>query len=286
MIGSEGVLGRDHRGLGPGAAAAALQGLGRRALRQLRGRGARRAGARPVRPPSLELPPARPRRGRAHRRRPGGPGAAGARLRVGRPSARGLARARASSSAATTAARCTASRRTASAASPRAPGATPSSRRPTCATRSWRRASSPRPSRPRSPGTASTASWRRSREAARTALGDGVLTCRLTHAYPDGAAPYFTVLAPARRGSELEQWAEVKAAASEAILNAGGHGHAPPRGRARPPALVRPPAPGAVRGGAAGGQGGRGPRRDPQSRGAAGPGALSIASATSSGRTR
>ena len=55
------------------------------------------------------------------------------------------------------------------------------------------------------------------------------MTCRLTHAYPDGAAPYFTVLAPARRGSELEQWAEVKAAASEAILAAGGtitHHHA------------------------------------------------------------
>ena len=67
------------------------------------------------------------------------------------------------------------------------------------------------------------------REAARTALGDGVLSCRITHAYPDGAAPYFTVLTPARRGSELEQWAEVKAAASEAILNAGGtvtHHHA------------------------------------------------------------
>ena len=59
--------------------------------------------------------------------------------------------------------------------------------------------------------------------------GAGTLTCRLTHAYPDGAAPYFTVLAPARRGSELEQWAEVKAAASEAILAAGGtitHHHA------------------------------------------------------------
>ena len=55
------------------------------------------------------------------------------------------------------------------------------------------------------------------------------LTCRITHAYPDGAAPYFTVLAPARRGSELEQWDEVKAAASEAIEAAGGtitHHHA------------------------------------------------------------
>ncbi len=64
---------------------------------------------------------------------------------------------------------------------------------------------------------------------AREALGEGTVTCRLTHAYPDGAAPYFTMLAPARRGSELEQWAEVKSAASEAILAAGGtitHHHA------------------------------------------------------------
>jgi alkyldihydroxyacetonephosphate synthase len=68
------------------------------------------------------------------------------------------------------------------------------------------------------------------RTKATAALGpDGRLTCRITHAYPDGAAPYFTVLAPARRGSELEQWDEVKAAASEAIESAGGtitHHHA------------------------------------------------------------
>jgi alkyldihydroxyacetonephosphate synthase len=59
--------------------------------------------------------------------------------------------------------------------------------------------------------------------------GAGTVTCRLTHVYPDGAAPYFTVLAPARRGSELGQWAEVKAAATEAVLAAGGtvtHHHA------------------------------------------------------------
>ncbi len=30
----------------------------------------------------------------------------------------------------------------------------------------------------------------------REALGEGTVTCRLTHAYPDGAAPYFTMLAP------------------------------------------------------------------------------------------
>jgi alkyldihydroxyacetonephosphate synthase len=59
--------------------------------------------------------------------------------------------------------------------------------------------------------------------------GQGAVTCRLTHVYPDGAAPYFTVLAPARRGQELEQWAELKQEASEAIVAAGGtitHHHA------------------------------------------------------------
>jgi alkyldihydroxyacetonephosphate synthase len=61
------------------------------------------------------------------------------------------------------------------------------------------------------------------------ALGKGVVTCRLTHAYPDGAAPYFTVLAAAPRGEEEEQWATVKRAAAEAILEGGGtitHHHA------------------------------------------------------------
>jgi alkyldihydroxyacetonephosphate synthase len=68
------------------------------------------------------------------------------------------------------------------------------------------------------------------RERVREALGgDGRVTCRLTHVYPDGAAPYFTVLAPARRGDELAQWDDVKAAASEVIAAAGGtitHHHA------------------------------------------------------------
>jgi alkyldihydroxyacetonephosphate synthase len=70
----------------------------------------------------------------------------------------------------------------------------------------------------------------RVRERVREALGgEGRTTCRLTHVYPDGAAPYFTVLAPARRGDELRQWEELKVAASEAIVLAGGtitHHHA------------------------------------------------------------
>jgi alkyldihydroxyacetonephosphate synthase len=78
--------------------------------------------------------------------------------------------------------------------------------------------------------------------------GGGRVTCRLTHVYPDGAAPYFTVFAPSRRGSEVAQWDEVKAAAGEALLAAGGsitHHHAVGRDhrpwydRQRPDAFAR-----------------------------------------------
>jgi len=61
--------------------------------------------------------------------------------------------------------------------------------------------------------------------------GEGAprISCRLTHLYPDGAAPYFTVIAPAVRRGEVEQWDEIKAAASQAIIDGGGtitHHHA------------------------------------------------------------
>ena len=59
--------------------------------------------------------------------------------------------------------------------------------------------------------------------------GGGTVTCRFTHVYPDGVAPYFTVLAPSTHGEQLRMWDEVKAAAAEAILAAGGtitHHHA------------------------------------------------------------
>jgi alkyldihydroxyacetonephosphate synthase len=55
------------------------------------------------------------------------------------------------------------------------------------------------------------------------------VSCRFTHVYPDGPAPYFTVLAPAVRGGEVEQWDEIKTAASEALIEGGGtitHHHA------------------------------------------------------------
>jgi alkyldihydroxyacetonephosphate synthase len=57
----------------------------------------------------------------------------------------------------------------------------------------------------------------------------GTVTVRFTHAYPDGPAPYYSIVAPSRAGSQLAQWAEIKAAASDALIAAGGtitHHHA------------------------------------------------------------
>ncbi|MGH7933024.1 MAG: FAD-binding oxidoreductase [Candidatus Binataceae bacterium] len=57
----------------------------------------------------------------------------------------------------------------------------------------------------------------------------GDVRVRFTHVYPDGPAPYYTVMAPGRRGSEMEQWDEIKAAVSEVLIKLGGtitHHHA------------------------------------------------------------
>ena len=69
----------------------------------------------------------------------------------------------------------------------------------------------------------------RVRDAVDEACGGGTITCRVTHVYPDGPATYYTVLAPARRGGELEQWAHIKRAAGDAVIDGGGtitHHHA------------------------------------------------------------
>jgi alkyldihydroxyacetonephosphate synthase len=67
-------------------------------------------------------------------------------------------------------------------------------------------------------------------EALREVCGEGGrVFCRFTHVYPDGPAPYFTVLAPGRRGEEIEQWGAVKQAVSEVLIEHGAtitHHHA------------------------------------------------------------
>jgi alkyldihydroxyacetonephosphate synthase len=67
------------------------------------------------------------------------------------------------------------------------------------------------------------------RDAIARVCGKGSVTCRFTHVYPDGPAPYYTVLAPGKRGSQIEQWDEIKAAVSDRLIKLGGtitHHHA------------------------------------------------------------
>ena len=63
---------------------------------------------------------------------------------------------------------------------------------------------------------------------------DGALHARL----PDGPAVYFTVIAPARRGEEVEQWAQIKRGGVRGDPRRGRHDHPPPRRRARSSPVV------------------------------------------------
>ena len=57
----------------------------------------------------------------------------------------------------------------------------------------------------------------------------GEVTCRFTHVYPDGPAPYFTFSALGHHGRLLQQWQDIKSAALDAVIAAGGtvtHHHA------------------------------------------------------------
>jgi alkyldihydroxyacetonephosphate synthase len=66
--------------------------------------------------------------------------------------------------------------------------------------------------------------------AIRDATGqDGLVTCRFTHVYPDGPAPYFTFHAAGRHGRLAEQWHAIKSAGLDAVIAGGGtvtHHHA------------------------------------------------------------
>lgn len=66
-------------------------------------------------------------------------------------------------------------------------------------------------------------------EAVMKTCGVGGVNCRTTHAYPDGISLYFSFFAQGRPGALVEQWAEIKAAATEAVMANGGtasHHHA------------------------------------------------------------
>jgi len=72
---------------------------------------------------------------------------------------------------------------------------------------------------------------------------EGSVSCRFTHVYPDGPAPYFSFYALPKRGSEIVQWQEIKNAASDALIAAGGtitHHHAVGRDHRRWYDLQRP----------------------------------------------
>ena len=72
------------------------------------------------------------------------------------------------------------------------------------------------------------------REATGRAIGEvtgreGAVSCRFSHAYPDGPAPYFAFHCAAQPKSMLEQWWAIKRAASDAVIAGGGtitHHHA------------------------------------------------------------
>ena len=61
--------------------------------------------------------------------------------------------------------------------------------------------------------------------------GRGFLTCRITHIYPDGLAPYYTWVAPmpTRDRSAIEVWKTIKDEAMRTLADYGGtitHHHA------------------------------------------------------------
>jgi alkyldihydroxyacetonephosphate synthase len=76
------------------------------------------------------------------------------------------------------------------------------------------------------------------REKAAAAIGeicgsDGAISCRFTHVYPDGPAPYFSYSAPGttdgRIADSLAKWREIKLATNEIVVGLGGtvtHHHA------------------------------------------------------------
>ncbi len=67
-------------------------------------------------------------------------------------------------------------------------------------------------------------------QAVRDVTGQaGAVSCRFTHCYPDGPAPYISFKAKGRHGALAEQWLAIKSKALDAVIAGGGtvtHHHA------------------------------------------------------------
>lgn len=66
-------------------------------------------------------------------------------------------------------------------------------------------------------------------DAVTAVCGSGGVTCRVTHAYPDGVALYFSFYGPGGHDVLVDQWHRIKTAASDAVMAGGGtisHHHA------------------------------------------------------------
>ena len=50
----------------------------------------------------------------------------------------------------------------------------------------------------------------------------GAVSCRFSHAYPDGPAPYFAFHANSAPNRMMEDWLAIKSAASDAIIKLNG----------------------------------------------------------------
>ncbi len=65
--------------------------------------------------------------------------------------------------------------------------------------------------------------------AMREHCGGGSISCRFTHAYPDGPAPYYTFIAPGAWTAQIDKWTSIKQAASDTLSEHGAtitHHHA------------------------------------------------------------
>ena len=77
---------------------------------------------------------------------------------------------------------------------------------------------------------------RDARRACSASAARARVTCRFTHVYPDGPAPYYTVLAPGAPRQRARAVGRDQGGRERGAARARRHDHAPPRRRPRPPA--------------------------------------------------